>query len=132
MVSPTANCCPGVGLWIVGTGGVLPTSMRTLAGDEVAPWLSVTVSVAVNVPAVVYVCAVVATAVCAGAEPSPKLHVYVRVSPASGSLLADALNDTATGALALEVGEAVRSAGWGRVPAAERGRPTGHPPAHRA
>ncbi len=50
IVSPTENILPAAGLLITGTGGVLPASMRTVSGAEVAPWLSRTRSLASNVP----------------------------------------------------------------------------------
>ena len=52
--------------------GALPTRICTVAGADVAPWLSRTVSDAVNVPAVEYTWVTVALVVSAGLVPSPK------------------------------------------------------------
>src|SRR4029453_13662078 len=52
-------------------GGV-PTLLGIVAGSDVAPWLSRTVSVAVKVPGVEYTCDPVANFVSVGPAPSPK------------------------------------------------------------
>ena len=53
IVSPTANRCPAAGASMVTTGGVLPGSMRAVAGGEAEPSSSRTTRVAVYVPAAV-------------------------------------------------------------------------------
>ena len=127
IVWPTANRSLTVGVSIVTCGGVLPGSIRACAADDVAPWLSRTVSVAVNVPAVVYVWLVVADAVVAAADPSPKSQTYVSVSPASGSVLVLPSKLTASGS-GPELGVAVTRAVGGRLLRRRRLDPAHLPP----
>jgi hypothetical protein len=116
ILSPTFHVRVESGAVMVGTGGWFPAAETVIVTGELvvdAPWLSVTLSTALYVPAAVYVNDGFAT-VESPNVPSPfRSHEYEIVSPTSGSADADPSKFTVNGAVP-EVGVPVATAvgGW--------------------